>query len=98
MWNFELLKKFILRLLLYACAMLVFFAFRQPRWDSLSFLLIAIFGITESVVHTWRYTITGKYSHRKDNVYALTMAGVFILLIIIAYTVAPTWSDLVYSR
>lgn len=94
----ELLKKFIMRLLVYACTMLVFFALRQPRWDSLSFRLIALLGITESIVHTWRYAVTGKYSHRKDNVYALTMAGVFIALIILVYIFTPTWSELVYAE
>lgn len=86
----KLLKNFIIRILVFACTMLVFYAIRKPHWDTLSLILICLFGVSESAVHTWRFAVTGK-PVAKDVVYGIIMGTIFLALVGIAYIVNPRW-------
>lgn len=84
----KLLKSFLIRILAYACTMLVLYAIRRPHWDPLSLVWIGVFGVSESVVHTWRYAVTGK-PVAKDVTYGVVMGAIFLILVAIAYMVSP---------
>ncbi len=91
---FELLKTFILKLLINVFAVFVLYVCTKPNWDPPFVVLISLLGVSESVLHTWRYTVTGRYSHRSDEVYGFVLLGIFVSLFIIVFALTPAWQGL----